>query len=63
MSMARARYGPLETADARELYTAVNSTPQDKQTIIKVLADTFAKGMATQAALTKPGRDSVPAAR
>ncbi len=57
------KYSPQETTDVRKLYTAVNSTPQDRRTIIKVLAETFARGMDTQAALTASGKSSVSAAR
>lgn len=51
------RYNPQDQpTDVRKLYAAINSTPQDKRTIIKVLAETFARGMDTQAALTGSSR-------
>jgi len=56
-------YSPKQRTDVIQLYAAVHSTPQDKRTIIKVLAETFANGMATQAALTDSGKSSVSAAR
>jgi len=39
------KYTTQEAADVRRLYSAINSTPQDKQTIAEVAASIFVSGM------------------
>lgn len=41
-------YTESQRGDARLLYTAVRSNPPDKQTIIKVMANTYINGMKDQ---------------
>lgn len=41
-------YAPQQRSDVRQLYAAVQSNPPDKQTIIKVMANTFINGMKAQ---------------
>lgn len=47
-------YTAQQRNDARLLYVAVRSNPPDKQTIIKVMANTYINGMKDQARLTTP---------
>ena len=45
-------YTPEQRSDIAALYAAVRSNPPDKQTIIKVMANTFINGMVAQERLT-----------
>ena len=45
-------YTTQQRSDARRLYAAVGSNPPDRQTIIKVMANTFISGMLAQERLT-----------
>lgn len=45
-------YTPQQRSDVLQLYAAVQSNPPDKQTIIKVMANTFISGMKAQDKLT-----------
>lgn len=44
-------YTPQQRGDIAQLYAAVRSNPPDKQTIIKVMANTYINGMKDQARL------------
>lgn len=55
-------YTPEQRSDIAALYAAVRSNPPDKQTIIKVMANTFINGMTAQERLTArrtAGQDGV----
>ncbi len=45
-------YTPQQRSDIVQLYAAVRSNPPDKQSIIKVMANTYINGMTAQALLT-----------
>ena len=47
-------YTPQQCSDVVQLYAAVQSNPPDRQTIIKVMANTFISGMTAQDRLTAP---------
>lgn len=45
-------YTTQQRGDAHQLYAAVGSNPPDRQTIIKVMANTFISGMLAQERLS-----------
>lgn len=51
-------YTTEQRSDAFLLYAAVRSNPPDKQTIIKVMANTYISGMKAQDKLVAVSRDA-----
>lgn len=45
-------YTPQQCSDVIQLYAAVQSNPPDRQTIIKVMANTYINGMKDQERLS-----------
>lgn len=54
MTPMESTYTAQQRSDIVELYTAVQSIPPDRRTIIKVMANTYINGMMAQARLTAP---------
>lgn len=51
-------YTPQQRSDALQLYAAVRNNPPDKQTILKVMANTFISGMKAQDKLVATSRST-----
>jgi len=49
-------YTSQQRSDVLQLYAAVQSNPPDKQTIVKVMANTFISGMKAQEKLATVNR-------